>query len=178
MLEIETERLLIRGWEDDDLAPFAAICADPHVMEYFPAPLSFEQACERFERMRAPLAKARLSFQPVIEKSSGRFIGIAGLADVDFKAHFTPAIEIGWSLDYSSWRKGYASEAARAHLDYGFRQQNLAEIVAFTFKDNQRSRAVMARLGMVRDLTGDFLHPNLSANHRLAPHVLYRLSRP
>jgi RimJ/RimL family protein N-acetyltransferase len=103
------------------------------------------------------------------------FIGFAGLAVPRFTAAFTPCVEIGWRLAVEHWGKGYATEAARLALAYGFETAGLAEIVSFTTVANLRSRAVMERLGMHRDPADDFDHPSLPDGHPLRRHVLYRI---
>ena len=100
------------------------------------------------------------------------FIGFTGLAVPSFEAHFTPCTEVGWRLAHSAWGKGYATEAARAALAFGFDALGLAEIVSFTAVSNKRSAAVMERLGMRRD--GEFDHPGMAQGSLLRRHVLYR----
>ena len=102
------------------------------------------------------------------------FIGFVGLAVPRFEAHFTPAVEVGWRLAREHWGRGYATEAARAALDYGFGTVGLEEVVSLTVPANTRSIAVMERLGMTRDPADDFDHPRLPEGHRLRRHVLYR----
>ena len=104
------------------------------------------------------------------------FVGFAGLAIARFNAHFTPCVEIGWRLAFDHWGHGYATEAARLVLGYGFGPLALPQIVSFTTVTNYRSRAVMERLRMRRDPADDFDYPSLPANHPLRRHVLYRLA--
>ena len=104
------------------------------------------------------------------------FIGFAGLAIARFSAHFTPCVEIGWRLAFEHWGHGYATEAARLALGYGFGPRALTEVVSFTTVTNYRSRAVMERLRMRRDPADDFDYPSLPENHPLRRHVLYRLA--
>jgi RimJ/RimL family protein N-acetyltransferase len=104
------------------------------------------------------------------------FVGFAGLAIARFNAHFTPCVEIGWRLAFDHWEHGYATEAARLVLGYGFGPLALPQIVSFTTVTNYRSRAVMERLRMRRDPADDFDYPSLPANHPLRRHVLYRLA--
>ncbi len=92
-----------------------------------------------------------------------------------FEAHFTPAVEVGWRFARWAWGRGYASEAARAAVVYGFDQLKLGDIVSFTAVPNVRSQAVMRRIGMVHDVDGDFDHPRIADGHPLRRHVLYRL---
>jgi len=105
------------------------------------------------------------------------FAGFVGLAVPRFEAHFTPAVEVGWRLDAEWWGRGYATEAAREALRFGFTEAGLAEIVSFTAPANEPSRAVMRRIGMTHDPAGDFDHPALPPGHHLRRHVLYRLTR-
>ena len=102
------------------------------------------------------------------------FVGFAGLAITQFTAHFTPCVEVGWRLAFAHWGHGYATEAARLALGYGFGTLALPEIVSFTSATNQRSRAVMERLGMRRDPADDFDYPSFAEGHPLRRHVLYR----
>lgn len=104
-----------------------------------------------------------------------RFIGFAGLAVPRFAAHFTPCVEVGWRLAFEYWGRGYATEAARLALGYGFGTLALSEVVSFTSAANKRSRAVMERLGMHRNPAEDFDYPLLPEGHPLRKHVLYRL---
>lgn len=105
------------------------------------------------------------------------FVGFVGLAVPKFTAHFTPCVEVGWRLAYDHWGKGYAAEAARVAVADGFDRLGLTEIVSFTVPHNQRSRAVMERIGMKHDPDHDFDHPNLDEDNPLRRHVLYRLAR-
>lgn len=175
---LKTDRLLLRGWSDGDLDGFAALNADPVVMKQFPATYSRTETSALIKESRRIAAKDGFHCQPIIERRSGAFVGMVGLARVTYSLDFTPAVEIGWRLSQDYWGNGYASEAAEAWLDYGFNCMELSEIVAYTSRGNTASVALMQRLGMKRDLGGDFLHPNLSPDHDLAPHVLYRIPRP
>jgi ribosomal-protein-alanine N-acetyltransferase len=93
----------------------------------------------------------------------------------EFEADFSPAVEVGWRLAASAWGRGYATEAARAALEFGFGPAGLDEVVSLTSAGNERSRAVMERLGMSHDPRDDFEHPSLPPGHPQRPHVLYRL---
>lgn len=95
----------------------------------------------------------------------------------DFKASFTPCVEIGWRLAYPYWGQGFAVEAANKCLDLGFNRFNLDEIVSFTPALNKKSERIMQKLGMHHDSKHDFYHPRLDRNHSLAWHILYRISK-
>ena len=89
-----------------------------------------------------------------------------------------PAVEVGWRLAGPAWGRGYATEAARAALEFGFDRAGLEEIVSFTSAGNRRSRAVMERIGMSHDPDDDFDHPGIEPGHPLRRHVLYRVRAP
>ena len=112
MIEIETDRLVIGAWEERHVVPFAAMNADPAVMQCFPLVLSVERSRRFFDYARSVMQRDGFYFQPIVEKASDQFAGFVALARVEFEAHFTPAIEIGWRLPRRFWGKGYATEAA------------------------------------------------------------------
>jgi RimJ/RimL family protein N-acetyltransferase len=173
---IVTARLVMRRWQEADRASFAALNPDPEVREYFAAPLSRAESDRLVDRIEAGFEADGFGFWALEVRSSGTFIGFSGLSVVSFDVPFAPTVEIGWRLARPAWGHGYATEAARASLDHGFGDLGLDEVVAFTYRGNDRSRAVMERLGMGHEETDDFVHPAL-VGHRLAPHVLYRVSR-
>ncbi|WP_433345543.1 GNAT family N-acetyltransferase [Microtetraspora malaysiensis] len=170
---IETERLVLRRWRESDREPFAALNADPEVMEYFPSTLTRERSDALADRLEAEFEECGFGLWAV--ELSGEFIGFTGLSVPRFTAHFTPCVEVGWRLARSAWGHGYASEAARAALDHGFGTVGLQEIVSFTAVVNTRSRRVMERIGMRHDPDGDFDHPALAQDSPLRRHVLYRI---
>jgi RimJ/RimL family protein N-acetyltransferase len=173
--DLRTERLLLRQWRDDDFEPFAALNGDPEVMRHFPRTLSRAESDALAERQRTLIAERGWGLWAV-EAPEG-FIGFVGLSEPRFEEHFTPAVEVGWRLARHGWRKGYATEAARAAVAYGFGELALDEIVSFTAVVNDRSRGVMERLGMTYDPDDDFDHPALAEGDPLRRHVLYRLKR-
>lgn len=174
--ELSTPRLRLRGWQPEDLAPFAALNADPEVMEHFPEPLSRERSDALVERIQAGFGRHGFGLWAVEVTSTAEMIGFTGLSAPAFDAPFQPAVEIGWRLARASWGHGYATEAARAALAFGFGPAGLDQVVSFTAATNIRSQRVMQRIGMTRDPADDFDHPALSAGHRLRRHVLYRLT--
>lgn len=143
-------------------------------MEHLPARLSRAQSDDLIEAIEAGFEVRGFGLWALETREGGEFIGFAGLSMPSFEAHFTPAIEVGWRLARSAWGNGYATEAGRAALAFGFEEAGLDEIVSFTTVANQRSRAVMERLGMGRDPVDDFDHPSLPAGHPQCRHVLYR----
>lgn len=175
---IDTPRLRLRDWRDDDVDRFAAMNADPAVMAHFPAPLTREETEAVVGRIRAHLAGHGFGLWAVEIPGVTRFAGFIGLSHVRFEAPFAPAIEIGWRLAVPFWGAGYATEGARAALAYAFDVLGLDEVVSFTIPANLRSQRVMQRIGMQRDPAGDFDHPLLPDGHRIRRHVLYRARRP
>lgn len=176
--EILTDRLALRGWRYFDRRPFAALNADPEVMEHFVAPLTEDESDAMVDRIRARFAELGYGLWAVELRATGEFIGFTGLALQTFPAPFTPAVEIGWRFARSAWGHGYATEAARAAMADGWDRVGLDEIVSMTTVGNLRSRAVMERLGMTRDPADDFEHPNVPEGHPIRPHVLYRATHP
>ncbi len=176
---VETERLILRPFREADLAPFAALNADPRLMRHFPSPLTRQETEALVERIEATRARNGFCFEAVEEKATGAFLGMVGLHAPEFEAPFTPCVEIGWRLLHAAQGRGYATEAARARLAAAFSPQGLdrEEVVAFTTVANAPSRAVMARLGMTRDPADDFDHPALPLGSPLRRMVLYRIRR-
>ncbi|MEV4544655.1 GNAT family N-acetyltransferase [Micromonospora echinaurantiaca] len=172
MTEIRTRRLLLRDWQESDLAPWAAMNADPEVREHLGPLLTPEQATASARRFQADLARDGFGFWAVEVRDTGEFIGFAGLDRVDPGMPFT-GVEAGWRLARAAWGHGYATEAARAVLAYGFDTIGLAEILAVTTATNLRSQAVMGRLGMTTDPADDFDDPSVPAGP-LRRSVLYR----
>ena len=172
-----TNRLLLRRWRPADREPFAELNADPEVMRYFERPLDRAASDAMIDRIEARFDELGYGLWAVEVQATGQFIGFTGLSRQTFEAPFTPAVEVGWRLARAAWGHGYATEAATAALDFGFRRGGLAEIVSTTTRTNERSQAVMRRLGMTRDPADDFEHPDLSEGHPLRWHVLYRITR-
>jgi ribosomal-protein-alanine N-acetyltransferase len=177
MTGLETPRLLLRRWRDEDRPPFAAVNADPLVMEHFPAALSRAESDALVDRIEAGFDERGWGLWAADVRESGAFIGFVGLNPATFAAPFTPAVEVGWRLAREHWGHGYATEGAGAALDFGFDKLALGEIVSFTTHANTRSRRVMERLGMQRDPADDFENPNVPEGSPIRPHVLYRLDR-
>lgn len=177
IVTLRTARLVLRAWRDDDLDAWAALNADPHVMEYFPKVLDRAESDAVAARVRENMQKRGFGFWAVEVPGVAAFAGFLGLTVPRFTAPFTPCVEIGWRLSRACWGKGYATEGARAALAHGFGPLRLEEIVAYTAMGNQRSRHVMEKLGMTYSAEDDFDHPNVPEGHPIRRHVLYRLPR-
>lgn len=181
-MRLETERLVLRPWQDNDRPQLAAILGDPEVRRFYPKVLSAAETNALIDRVVGRTAADGFSFFAAELKQSGRLAGWLGLGRIpdDTRAALRglPEVEIGWQFDRAFWGQGLAPEGGRAWLDYGFRVLKLPEIVAFTYRGNVPSQRVMEKLGMLRDEEGDFQHPGLPEGHPLRPHVLYRISKP
>ena len=176
-MQIITERLIMRPWQDEDRAPFAALSADPDVMRHLrPMPTRAESDAWIDRQIGFQEAHGICFFATVL-RATGAFVGSIGLMRVPYDAHFTPAVEVGWRLARDHWGQGYAPEAAAASLRYGFKDLALPEIVANTAPSNANSQRVMVKLGMSRDPNDDFDHPNVAQGNPLRRQVLYRLTR-
>jgi RimJ/RimL family protein N-acetyltransferase len=176
-VELRTDRLLLRAWRPEDRDAFAALNADPRVIEFLPR-MSRADSDAMVDRIERHFAQHGFGFWAVEIPGVTAFAGMLGLAVPRFDAHFTPCVEIGWRLGTEYWNRGYATEGARATLDYGFATLALQDVVAFTVPANVRSRRVMERLGMSHDNADDFEHPMLPRGHPLRSHVLYRKRAP
>ncbi|MBE7217549.1 MAG: GNAT family N-acetyltransferase [Caulobacteraceae bacterium] len=173
---IKTERLILRQWRAADRAPFAALNADPAVMEHFPALQTRAESDAAIDRQMASIAVGGSGFMALELKADGVFLGFVGVKPTGRDLPFGGGPEIGWRLARHAWGRGYASEAARAALADAFRR-GAERVVSFTATTNTRSQAVMARIGLQRAPELDFDHPALAPGHRLQRHVVYAAAR-
>jgi RimJ/RimL family protein N-acetyltransferase len=175
---VVTARLLMREWRAADREPYAALNADPDVMRHFPSTLTARQSGEMIDRMTAAWSDRGFGLWAVERVDTADLIGFVGLSMPVWEASFTPCVEVGWRLAKQHWGHGFAPEAATAALEWGFDNVDLPgdEIVSFTTTANVGSRRVMEKIGMVRDVDGDFDHPLLPTWPQRR-HVLYRIDR-
>jgi len=176
LIEPRTKRLLLRQWNCVDREPFAAMCADPKVMEYFPNTLSRSESDSMAEKCQSLIANRGWGVWAVELSATKEFIGIVGLHIPLADLPFAPCVEILWRLARPHWGRGYATEAASAALKVGFDQLGLKDIVSFAVVNNHRSRAVMERLNMI-NTSEIFEHPDVAAFSHLRAHCLYKISR-
>jgi len=165
----------LRNWRDADRDPWAALNADPEVMEHFPSVMTREQSDAFADKITAAIDEQGWGLWAVEIAESGEFAGFTGLQAVSGLPF--EGIEIGWRFARPAWGYGYATEAALAARDHAFEVLELPEIVSMTTTTNLRSQAVMRRIGMTRDVDGDFDHPRVPEGP-LRRHVLYRMQRP
>ncbi|QEC44108.1 GNAT family N-acetyltransferase [Pseudobacter ginsenosidimutans] len=170
----QSARLGFRNWRDTDIPPFAAMNADPVVMEFFPSTRTFEETVVLVEKFRQHFEQHGYCFFAVDRVDTGQFIGFIGLNNVNFSATFTPCVEIGWRLMQPAWGQGFATEGAQRCLQFAFDDLHLAAVLSFTALSNKRSERIMQKAGM--RAIGEFAHPALPKGHPLQQHSLYRLT--
>ncbi|MDN5709992.1 MAG: GNAT family N-acetyltransferase [Planococcus sp. (in: firmicutes)] len=155
-----------------DRTPFAALNANPNVMEFFPKTLSCAESDALVDRIETHFEEKGYGLWAVERKEDKAFIGFIGLLDVNFDIGIEDATEIGWRLDQQFWKKGYATEGAKACLTYAFNELGKKEIYSFTSMINTPSETVMNRIGMEK--AGEFDHPRVPEGSPLRKHVLYK----
>lgn len=176
LTEIKTDRLLLRQWLTDDLADFATLNSDPEVMEFLPCILNREKSDAMAEKIKGLIVENGWGFWAVEVIDSKKFVGFVGLNRPAYELPVYPCVEIGWRLAREHWGKGYATEAAKASLDFAFNELDLDEVYSFTSVFNKKSSAVMERLKMV-DQHSNFNHPMVPDTSKYQEHVLYKISR-
>ncbi|MDG1905341.1 MAG: GNAT family N-acetyltransferase [Arenicella sp.] len=173
---IETERLLLRQWQDSDLVPFAQLNANAHVMRHFPSTLSRTASDALVHRLSIAIDDNGHGFYAVERKSDGVFIGFIGANKSGSDLPFAPCVDIGWRLDQQFWGCGFATEGAVAVRDDCFARCDLPEIVSMTPVRNSESENVMRKIGMRKDQS-TFMYPGMAGDDPIAEHLLYRLNR-
>ena len=167
----------MRGFTDADRAPFATMNADPIVTEFLRGPMSSTATDDFIERIAACWDERGWGLWAIEVVDGAPFIGYVGLWPAD---HVQPGmVEVGWRLAAPHWGNGYAPEAAREAMRFGFEVAGLHEIVSFTVPQNRNSWRVMEKIGLERDTAGDFDHSLVDPRDRpdLVRHVMYRLPR-
>ena len=174
---IDAPRLVLRPWRDSDREPFAAMGRDPEVMAHLGPQQSRAQTDAAVDRMIALQQDLGYCFWAIEERASGEFLGFCGLKPGPGGTPIERDVEIGWRLRRAFWGQGFAKEAARASLEWGFANLDLQRIAAITTPANTRSWGLMERLGMRRVPDLDFDHPNLAPGDPLRRHVTYVVER-
>ncbi|HVP46803.1 MAG TPA: GNAT family N-acetyltransferase [Bryobacteraceae bacterium] len=177
MVVVQTNRLILRQWQESDRAPFASLNADPRVMEFMAGPLSRKESDGLVDWIQSHFREHGFGLCAMELCEDHSFIGFVGLAVPSFQSAFTPCVEIGWRIAADYWGRGLATEGAQEMVRYAFEEAGLDELVSFTVPANMRSRRVMEKLGMTHNAGDDFDHPRLPEGHPLRRHVLYRLGR-
>lgn len=178
---LRTDRLVLRHWTASagDRAAFHRLSSDEQVMRYFPARLGPEEAEARMGAIAGRIAAEGFGWCAACLAATGDPVGLVGLAAIVIDVPFRPAVEIGWRFLPEHWGRGLATEAALALRDHGFRDLGLERIYALAVHTNDRSRAVMRRIGMIPVEGLDFDHPGVPPGRPdLRRHMVYRIDRP
>lgn len=172
---LSTERLILRTWETKDVEECIEMNQDADVMKYFPTILTKEQTIQFYDRVQKHFLDNGFGLYVVENKKTKAFMGYTGFMIANFEASFTPCVEIGWRFKKQYWGNGFATEAAKACVQYGFSKLGFDKIYSFTATSNIKSENVMKRIGMVK--TGTFSHPKIDKDHILNEHVIYKLDK-
>lgn len=173
MTYIETSRLLLRDWQEEDIRPFTNMNSDLHVMKYFLKSLTEKETLDFYDRIQNEFCQYGYGLYAVEKKEDGSFIGYTGFHKFSFDVDFAPGVEIGWRIRYEDWNKGYATEAAKACLSYAKEHLPLNTVWSFTSLSNKSSERVMQKIGMEK--IKEFPHPLIPENHLLKEHILYKI---
>ncbi|HEX7887577.1 MAG TPA: GNAT family N-acetyltransferase [Phenylobacterium sp.] len=174
---IETERLILRAFREDDRAAFAEINAHPDVGAWLAGGLDRAQSDALMDRLAAHIATHGFGLFAAERKTDGRLVGAVGPMVMADDLPVPGGIELGWRLHPDAQGAGLATEGARAARDWAFANLAVDQVLAITAERNVRSQAVMRRIGMARDPADDFDHPRLAEGHPLRRHVLFRVGR-
>lgn len=169
-----SQRLGFRNWQESDTSKMISISANEKVMEFFPYVARPDQTIDFIDRMKAMCDEKSYCYFAVDELETGNFIGFIGLCDQVYDVEFSPCTDIGWRLDPQFWGKGYATEGARACLDYGLDTLKIDEIVSTAPLVNAKSIRVMEKIGMKKHI--NFVHPRISDDERLKNCVCYKIT--
>jgi RimJ/RimL family protein N-acetyltransferase len=146
--ELETARLLLRSWREEDLDPYARICADPEVMRYLSGTMTRDEAAQQMDRLMRHWEERGFGVWAVEGKSSGAFVGFIGLLYHEEWPEGEHKTEVGWRLDRSFWGRGLATEGARASLKYGFEALRLERVISIIHPKNAASSRVAEKAGL------------------------------
>jgi len=162
---IKTKRLGLRNWIDEDIEPFAKICADKRVMEFFPSMWTLKQTTDFIKRMKVHYKEYGFCYFAVDRLDTNEFIGFIGLMHQNYETSFAPFVDIGWRLS--------PQEGATACLNFAFAELNLIQVYAIAPNLNKKSQRVMEKLGMQFHST--FMHPKIDKNDPLQECVAYKI---
>ncbi len=170
-----SKRLGFRNWKDSDIKFMHQINSDKDVMEFFPAIPTKEETSNFISRMQAQFSEKGFCYFAVDILETNEFIGFIGVSEQTYKTDFSPFVDIGWRLKKNSWNNGYATEGAKACLDYGFQKLNLKTIYSVAPKLNLKSQQVMQKIGMEKHST--FVHPKISNDSELKNCIVYKIKK-
>ncbi|MGH1484838.1 MAG: GNAT family N-acetyltransferase [Cellvibrionaceae bacterium] len=176
IITLNTERLHLRQWQQNDYKAFRKMNTDTEVMRYYPNTLSTQESDAMADKISRLIEQRGWGFWALELKKSRQFIGFTGLHIPKDDFPFSPCTEIDWRLDKAYWGNGYATEAAHTALNFAFTSLQLESVVSFAVIKNIKSIAVMERLGM-KNTHRNFIHPAIPEAHPLQEHVLYEITQ-
>jgi RimJ/RimL family protein N-acetyltransferase len=156
--ELLTDRLRLRQFESSDIDAYAALCADPEVMEFLGGPLSREDAWRQMAFFRGHWAFRGYGLYAVEERATGEMVGRVGYLNPEG----WPGFEVGWTLRRSAWGRGFATEAAAAAIDQAFNHMDADVIISLIAPGNAGSIRVAERLG--EKITGQWAVRGIPVN--------------
>lgn len=150
MVTLETPRLILRRWREEDIAPMAAVHADPEVMRWIRdgSVLDEQQTRSKVRAWESEWEAQGFGLFAVEIRSTGELAGFTGLSVPGFLPELLPAVEVGWRLGRSHWGQGLATEAAAAAVRFGFEERGLERIVSIVQVGNDASERIADKLGM------------------------------
>jgi len=169
----KSARLGFRDWKPSDHALFAAMNKRDDVMEFFPFRRTDEESANSIKIFQDHLKERGFTYFAVDNLEQNEFIGFIGMKYQDYPSPYTPFVDIGWRLRPKFWGKGLATEGAKSCLEFAFKELELKAIFSVTTWNNAPSISVMKKIGMQK--IGEFVHPNMAANHDLQPMVVYKV---
>lgn len=172
---LQTKRLVLRQWTEEDSLPFFKMCSNKDVMRHFPSVLTKSESDYTAQLIAARIESNGWGFWAVEIPEQEKFIGFVGLHKPKDNLPFSPCVEIGWRLAKEFWGCGYATEAANESLRYAFRELNLTEVVSFTTLANEPSQKVMRKIGL-SNTGNNFMHPDIATTSPQCEHVLYKIT--
>ncbi len=172
----KTERLGIRNWKTSDIPVFVEMGKDKEVMKFFPWLMTDEQSQKFIERMKNQFDKKGYAYIPIINLENNEFLGMVGLMDQNYNNHLADFVDIGWRLKRSAWGKGYATEAAKAWLDFGFKEKEIETIYSVAPLLNLGSEKVMQKIGLEK--IDEMVHPKIPEGNPLRQCCLYKKDNP
>ncbi len=161
---LETDRLILRPLDEEDVDAIFAMRSDAEVMRFIREPQNRDESANWVELVSSRWEKEQIGFCAILEKPSEKFVGWCGI----WKLKETGELEIGYAVAKEVWGKGYATEAALKFLDYAFEKLEPEKIVAVARPENAASRRVMEKLGM------DFVKTDTFYNQTLVQYAITR----
>jgi RimJ/RimL family protein N-acetyltransferase len=165
---IETDRLLLRPWRlSDEDAVWETLLSDPEVTRYLPVDAKRSRASVdgRAERANALWSTNGVGYWAVEHRTTGEFMGHCGLNFLEP----SDEIEVLYAFGRTFWGQGYATEAANASVQFGFREKSYDKIIALAIPENAASRRVMEKIGMAYERDGRYFDLDV---------VIYSIMRP